>query len=346
MDKLLASSPSSTRSRGRFLVVCALVGSALVSAPALADNVDLETKSAARKLGTEGQKLFDAGDYGAALEKFNLADSLVPAPTLGLRAARCLAKLGRVVEASERYLDVTRMQLDRFAPPVMRKAQADALAEREKLLPSIPSLTVTLDGPVGAGVAVLVDDKPMPAALIGQKRPADPGAHRVEGKRADTSIFREVVLQPSEAAQVVLKLPPLPPPPAKPSAADKFPFRTLGWIGVGLGAAGLAFGGVSGVLSLTNEQSLLKVCGTDRRCPPSAWSQSDTYDLLRSFTTIGVIAGAAGFAVGVPMLLAAPRAPAEPSAPPAGHARRPTRPAAPTIQPYLSWGGAGVRGIF
>ena len=34
----------------------------------------------------------------------------------------------RVVEASERYLDVTRMQLDRFAPPVMRKAQADALA--------------------------------------------------------------------------------------------------------------------------------------------------------------------------------------------------------------------------
>ncbi|MFO0762775.1 MAG: hypothetical protein U0359_40435 [Byssovorax sp.] len=230
--------------------------------------MDIETKSAARKLGTEGQKLFDAGDYAAALEKFNLADSLVPAPTLGLRAARCLVKLGRVVEASERYLDVTRMQLDRFAAPVMRKAQADALAEREKLLPTIPSLTVVLDGPTGAGVTVLVDDKTMPPALIGQKRPADPGAHRVEAKRADTSIFREVVLQPSEAGQVTLKLPPLPPPPPKPGLADRFPFRTVGWIGVGLGAAGVAFGGVSGALALTNEQSLLKQCGVERLCPP------------------------------------------------------------------------------
>lgn len=334
--------PSPTRTR--LLVAGVLLALTFAAAPARAEPVDVETKSAARKLGTEGQKLFDAGEYAAALEKFNLADSLVPAPTLGLRAARCLAKLGRMVEASERYLDVTRMQLDRFAPPVMRKAQADALAEREKLLPSIPSLTVTLEGPTGAGVAVLVDDKPMPAALIGQKRPADPGAHRVEAKRADTSIFREVVLQPSEAGQVQLKLPPLPPPPVKPGGG--FPFRTIGWIGVGLGAAGLAFGGVSGVLALTNEQSLLKVCGSDRMCPPSAWSQSDTYDLFRSFTTIGLIAGAAGFAVGVPMLLAAPKAPAEAPPPTAGQLRRPARPAAPVIQPYVSWGGAGVRGIF
>ena len=101
-----------------------------------------------------------------------------------------------------------------------------------------------------------------------------------------------------------------------------------------------------GVLALTNEQSLLKLCGTDRRCPPSAWSQSDSYDLFRSFTTIGLIAGAAGFALGVPMLLAAPRGPAEASPPAAGHARRPVRPSGPVIQPYVSWGGAGVRGIF
>jgi hypothetical protein len=327
------------------LATAAMVGALLAPAPALAQNVDLETKSAARKLGTEGQKLFDGGDYAAALEKFNLADSLVPAPTLGLRAARCLAKLGRVVEASERYLDVTRMQLDRFAPAVMRKAQADALAEREKLLPTIPSLTVTLKGPTGAGVTVLVDDKPMPPALIGQKRPADPGAHRVEAKRADTSIFREVVLQPAEAGHVELKLPPLPPPPPKPGLADKFPFRTIGWIGVGLGAAGLAFGGISGVLALTNEQSLLKQCGIDRLCPPSAWSQSDTYDLLRSFTTIGLVAGVAGFAVGVPMLVAAPKPASEPP-PPGGRARRPSAPAGPRFEPYVSWGGAGVRGIF
>ena len=110
----------------RALGLVAAVALTLGAATARGEGADLEVKSAARKLGNEAQKLFDAGDYEAALEKFNLADSLVSAPTLGLRAARCLVKLGRLVEASERYLEVTRMHLDRSAPMVMRKAQVEA----------------------------------------------------------------------------------------------------------------------------------------------------------------------------------------------------------------------------
>src|SRR5262245_9231993 len=172
--------------RTKLLIVEAVLGAIVLAAPAAhaQKGTDLETKSLARKLATEGQKLFDAGDYAAALEKFNLADSLNPAPTLGLRAARCLVKLGRVVEASERYLDVTRVQLDRTANATLRKAQADAVGEREKLLPTIPTLKIEIEGPVGSGITVTIDEKPVPDALIGQKRPTDPGAHRVEVKRA------------------------------------------------------------------------------------------------------------------------------------------------------------------
>jgi hypothetical protein len=321
----------------RSLAVAALVAAAaltLAAPEARAQPVDLETKSAARKLGTEGQKLFEAGNVAGALEKFNLADSLVPAPTLGLRAARCLALLGRLVEASERYLDVTRMQLDRNAPAVMRKAQAEALAERDKLLPTIPSLDVTIEGPTGAGVTVIIDAKAVPPALLGQKRPVDPGTHRVEAKRADTTVAREVTLKLAEAGEVTLKLPPL---PAKPKPPDTFPYRTVGFIGVGVGVAGLLFGGVNGILALTTDQKLVIRCGADRLCPPAAWPQADAFDLMRTFTTAGLIIGASGLAVGVPFLLAAP-----------GPPKPVTSDTPPTarIDPWIGVGAAGVRGTF
>ena len=105
-----------------------------------APTADAAARSTARKLGQEAVKLYEAGDYAGALEKFNTADSLVPAPTLGLYAARCLAKLGRTgrgVGALPRgHPHAAR---SRRRSPVMRKAQADAVAEREKLLPTIPT---------------------------------------------------------------------------------------------------------------------------------------------------------------------------------------------------------------
>src|SRR5690242_3471253 len=123
------------RMRTRRSIAAAVLFAVALSGPAArADSVDAAARATARKLGTEAVKLFEAGDFAAALDKFNTADSLVPAPTLGLYAARCLVKLDRLVEASERYLAVTRMQLERGAPAVMRKAQADAVTEREKLM--------------------------------------------------------------------------------------------------------------------------------------------------------------------------------------------------------------------
>jgi hypothetical protein len=173
----------------------------------------------------------------------------------------------------------------------------------------------------------------VPPALLGQKRPVDPGSHRVEAKRADTTVAREVTLKAGEAGQVVLKLPPL---PAKPKPPDTFPYRTVGFIGVGVGVAGALFGGINGILALTNEQSLVRQCGSDHVCPPSAWSQSSTYDLRRAFTTAGLIVGASGFAVGIPFLLAAP-GPPKPASPP---------PQAARIDPWIGLGSAGVRGSF
>ncbi|APR80015.1 Hypothetical protein A7982_05362 [Minicystis rosea] len=324
-----------------FALVAFVSAAALIAPAARADNVDPTARSTARKLGQDALKLYDSGDYGAALEKFNTADSLVPAPTLGLYAARCLVKLGRLVEASERYLEVTRMQLERGAPSLMRKAQAEAVTEREKLLPTIPMLEVKVDGPQGDGVTYTFDDKPMLPGLVGEKRPVDPGKHRATVKRADIEVAQEIIVKGSEAATLVLKLPPLPPRPIERMP----PLRVAGWVGIGVGIAGGLFGAVNGVLAITQQQSLASACTAGNTlCPPSVAGKIATYNVVTKLTTIGIITGIAGLGFGIPAVAATPKTEwvhpdGRPASPPKDAPKV-------SIEPWLTWGGAGVSGTF
>lgn len=269
---------------------------------AAADANEVAARNTARKLGVEGLELFDKGDYEKALEKFNLANQLVPAPTLGVRIARCLAKLGRLVEASETYLEVTRQELPRGTPYVQKKAQAEAAEEREKLLPRIPTLTIEVVGPRGEDLRVLVDGDEMPAAMIGQKRPIDPGKHGISAVRPDTTVTREVTLAEGRTESISLELPPLPSAPPKPAAEDET-FVTLGWIGIGVGAAGVALGVGNGIAAMSKASDLEEVCGGDGTCPTSEASRVDSLDFTRVVSTTGFVVGAVGLAVGIPLLL-------------------------------------------
>jgi serine/threonine-protein kinase len=319
-----------------------VLAAALGASPARADGPDAIARATARRLGQEAVKLFDAGDYAGALEKFNTADSLVPAPTLGLYAARCLVKLGRIVEASERYLEVTRMQLDRYAPPVMRKAQADAVAEREKLVVSIPSLEVRLTGPLGAGVDVSVDGKALLPALLGERRPIDPGKHTVDAKRADTTVTKTVTIAPAETSKLVIEMPPLPPDPVPRMA----PLRVAGWVGVGVGGAGVVAGAIAGLVALAKGQALLSQCPGHVCSTPGMLAQAGSYDAARTASTAGFVGGAIALAAGVTLVLVSPRQTwvypdGRPAPPPAA----PTAPP-PAVSLDLTLGGASLRGIF
>jgi hypothetical protein len=323
----------------RLAVACAAACVvAAVAGEGLAQPIDPAARITARKLGADAIALFDKGEYAAALEKFDLANQLVPSPTLGLRAARCLVKLGRLVEASERYTEVTRMKLDASAQNVQRKAQVEALQEREALTPRIPILEVVLEGPQGKGVTVALDGKALPPALLGQKQPIDPGKHVLEAQRADTTVKREVELAEGEEARLALKLPPLPAPPPPPPPPPS-PIAMYGWIGVGVGAAGIVVGVANGVAAIAQQGSLLDRC-PDRRCPPEAHGDADLYDITRTISTIGFIAGGVIAAGGVTLLLVAPderRAPLPASKEAANR---------PYAVAFVSFGGAGVRGFF
>src|SRR5688572_33485949 len=93
------------RSLISILISCAL----LVSRPTLAQEVDDAARAAARKLGYAGIEAYQASDYKGALEKLDRAYQVLRAPSLGLWSARALLANGKLVEASERYLEVTRL---------------------------------------------------------------------------------------------------------------------------------------------------------------------------------------------------------------------------------------------
>jgi tetratricopeptide (TPR) repeat protein len=119
----------------------AVLGLALASwaMPARAQPEDA-TRQAARLLGKEAAELYQQARYAEALEKFKRADDLAHVPTTGLYAARCLEKLGRLVEAEAKYSAVMRMQVAADALPVHKKAIAEAATEHDALVPRIPRL--------------------------------------------------------------------------------------------------------------------------------------------------------------------------------------------------------------
>ena len=301
----------------------------LATTHAYADANDVAARNTARKLGAEALKLYESGAYAEALEKFQLANQLVPAPTLGVRIARCLDRLGRLVEASETYLDVSRQELERGAPYVQKKAQVEAADEREKLLPRIPSLTVVIAGPHEDGVRVLVDGDEMPLAMVGQRRPIDPGKHTIDAVRADTTVSRELLLKEGQVETVTLELPPLPLPPPPVNPDDEL-FETIGWVGIGVGASGIVIGAANGVLTLTQQASLEETCGADRACPDSESGKVDFFNFTRVTTTVGLVVAVAGLAVGIPLLLTSQDTSSAPTA----------------VVPWVGPQSAGVAGRF
>jgi len=193
----------------------------LVAAPARAEappNVDAETKSAARVLTENGLTLFDAGKYSEAVDKLSRADDLVRLPTTGLALARAYLKVGKLVEASEKLFSVTRISLDASAAPAQRKAQETAEKERKELAPRIPTLELSLE-PDDPAATVTVDGKPLVRALLGVRRPTNPGARLIEVTSSGGVVRRQVTLAERAAERVVVK----PAPPAPVANAEATP---------------------------------------------------------------------------------------------------------------------------
>jgi hypothetical protein len=339
----------------RFLGMAA-VGFSLVLAsprPAQAQDSQAENVAAARTLGIEGVRLADAGKCDQAIEKLSRAESLYHAPTILGRLGECQVQVGQIVLGTENLNRVVREQLAPNAPKAFRDAQERAKKKLDAALPRIGYLTVLVE-PKEATISVTVGGTPVPTALIGAERPTDPGTHEIVAS-APGFITQKTTLTLAEAGRetVTLRLPvdpdaqpatPIEPPPgpAVPPAPPPAPApaasggsKTLGYVLIGVGAAGVVLGGVTGAMALQKKGEL--------DCPDyhCTGKQADTLDSAESVALVSTISFAVGIpavAVGVVLLLTGGSSQRETAR--ANQSRR------FVAKPYVGATSAGVVGSF
>lgn len=285
---------------------------------------DDSVKAAVRDLSSEGKEDYDAGRYDQAADKFSRAYATIQVPTLALWTARCLSNLGRLVSASELYRQAT--QLDRnelWIGNTQQNAQAEAQQELDELLPRIARLRVVVSGAPSDEVIATVDGAKLPTSLLGVGRPTDPGRRLVRAQYHGEVIQAVVELEEGQSQQIKLAFtgksqqvstrprgareaasqPKTPERDASPGQAQ----RTLGYVGLALGATGTLIGAVAGVVVAKRYSDLESKCPSDI-CDPTRTDASriDSYNTLRSVSLVGFAVGGVGLLSGAALLLTSP----------------------------------------
>ena len=309
----------------------------------------------ARQLTVEGYAALKQKDFARAENRFTHADELFHAPTVSLGLARARLGLGKLVGAQEAYSRVVHTVVPADASPVFIKAIEDARKELQVLGPRVPSVVIDVKG--SDTPSVTLDDVEVPNAALGVQRPVDPGKHMVRatapgfataeatvtlaegGTQAVTLELKPIAVTEAPTA-VPLGAPHAGEPPFAPNpgvgddgAAHSSPLKPIGFAMLGLGAAGLIVGGVTGGIGLSKQSDLLTHC-PQGACPrdtgPTYQSEIDTYQTMKTVSTISLIAGGALAVTGIILVVVAPKAKRSPTA----------------IMPLVGPGFFGARGTF
>lgn len=306
-----------------------LVGSTWASSAAAEEDA---TRVAARLLGTEGVNAYLDEEYGLAHERLESAYAVLRVPSLALWSARALEKNGKLVEASERYLEATQLEIGSEGNlAVQKQAQKDAAVERAALLLRIPSVTVKLRGRDPAAVELSLGGEPILSDIVGRPRPTNPGQTEIIAKSGDVARRQLLDLSEGQSEEVLFEFPPDKGEPTQveepfknddPSSRDEQaggrvllgedstedPSRAwqvpVGWAGIGVGAAGIVLGAVTGVLALSASK---KFDCEDNYCPDATDKEISAYNTERAISSIGFVAGGVIAGAGLTLLLSAPR---------------------------------------
>lgn len=317
-------------------LICALS----LAWPAWAEPTEAD-RATARALALEGHAALTKKDFATAADRFGRADAMVHAPTLVVDWARALQGLGRYVEAHEKYELVLREGVDASAPKSWQRALEDAKKELDALKPRLGWVTVILTEPSEA--TVKIDGLAVPPAAIGVKRAADPGFPEVTVSAVGYEPFQQTLtVGPGEEKTIEVSLVKLPEQPrplqattdVSPRAERSNGRRTIAFVALGVGGAGLLTGGVTGLLFLRKRGDLRDDC-TDDRCPPASGKKIETYHTYGTASGVALGLGVVGLGAGIALLLTEPK----------------KQPEAATsaklfVRPVLGMGFVGAEGTF
>jgi hypothetical protein len=157
---------------------------------------------------------------------------------------------------------------------------------------------------------VLLDDKPLPPALLGVPTPVDPGPHHLAAHASGRAPYRyDLTLAEGARQAVEITLLPLEPDQAVAPALEARAAASRKHSGPSLltvalltgGGVALATGTISGIAALGHKSKLDEKCSPG--CPPSLSSELDAYRFDRTLSYVGFGIGLAAAGAGTYLLL-------------------------------------------
>jgi len=268
-----------------YALAACLVGALLVPCVARAD----EGKIAAEHF-REGQRAFDAHDYARAASEFEVANQAKP-------AAAALLSAGLAWElASDAVKAATDLAAALAAGGLEARDEATARTHLVALDAKIGHLQVR--GPASASVSVDGRDRgPLPLEVR-----VTPGDHTLEAQTNEGVKVRRLTTVSPGAAVAVDMTPQeeAPPPPPPPSVVPLQ--RSLGWIGLSVGAGAAVVGVVLGAVGLSARDEFVSGGNVDVSLHDEAVTMRTWSNVM--WVTAGVFA-----VTGAVLVLTAPRSP-------------------------------------
>jgi hypothetical protein len=276
-------------------------------------------RETARGLAAEAVKLYDTGDFALALELFEKADALYPAPQYRVYVARTCTKLGKLRRALARYDEAMQMPRPPGAPPSFVAAQQTAAEERSQTAGRLPILRIDVTGARAEDVMLTVDGEPVPAPKWARLE-LDPGPHSITATAPRTRGSSQTVeLREGATSSVLVTLLPL------EDAARPRPFRPLAIATGTVAGAGLVVAIATGAVLAEKRSAILREC-PNNLCTPAGRALINGVPPIEHVNLGGWILAAAGAAAAAAFLYL--------------DLRKPSRAAA--IVPTALPGGAGV----
>jgi hypothetical protein len=321
-------------------VACGVLGA---SSGARADSAEVT----ATALFEEGRRLMGQNRFGEACPKLAESQRLAPSGGTLINLAECYEKAGQTASAWVAWKDVAA----RANAAGKADVEKTAITRAAALEPALARLTLSVSPDTDVpGLEVQRDGIAVGHAEFGLSIPVDPGSHTVEATAPNRQpLSTRVEVAPKQTdARLTITLAPLPlatsgaalaqapgpanGPPARTATAPAAPsiapeadgagstMRTLGWVGVGTGAAGLVLGSIFGLTAISKNNSAT----SDGQCSGTSCATrggvSDTRDAQNAATLSNVffVVGGVLTGAGVVLVLTAPSGPSVRLAPAVG----------------------------
>ncbi len=277
-----------------------------------------QASAVAEKLFRQAVDYMKADNFSAACPLLERSYQMDPKDGTLFTLANCRDREGKLVAAMGHYRAYLR-GYDKMQGATRQNHTQRADTAKTQLAaiePTVPMLKFIWETPPPPNSKIIVDGVEFRAAELDILLPLDPGTHKVVVQLpGEPDRSRTVTL--GKGGSTIIDL-----TPAKPAAVDATklnaalgagsvpvqtrkmdPAKIAGFVGVGLGAAGLVAGAITGSMAMTEKDTIDERCDADYVCDAVGMAAVGRFRTVGNVSTAAFITGGVFLGVGATLLI-------------------------------------------